>query len=112
MHINISIIIIILVSISSIVKIYTDVLFFISEHHFSFDKALVSLPSLTFRSLIHHFVSIFLKELEKYEQLPEDVGHCFVTWVCIISSPALAVCMCYKYFVSCTVPMDIEIRKS
>ncbi|TNN54902.1 Triple functional domain protein [Liparis tanakae] len=24
--------------------------------------------------------SIFLKELEKYEQLPEDVGHCFVTW--------------------------------
>lgn len=28
--------------------------------------------------------SIFLKELEKYEQLPEDVGHCFVTWVCLI----------------------------
>ncbi|XP_067366438.1 triple functional domain protein isoform X5 [Channa argus] len=26
----------------------------------------------------HH--NIFLKELEKYEQLPEDVGHCFVTW--------------------------------
>ncbi|KAJ6665473.1 hypothetical protein lerEdw1_003314 [Lerista edwardsae] len=25
--------------------------------------------------------NIFLKELEKYEQLPEDVGHCFVTWV-------------------------------
>ncbi|KAK1794796.1 hypothetical protein P4O66_010000 [Electrophorus voltai] len=24
--------------------------------------------------------SIFLKELDKYEQLPEDVGHCFVTW--------------------------------
>ncbi|XP_013406605.1 kalirin isoform X3 [Lingula anatina] len=24
--------------------------------------------------------SIFLKELEKYETLPEDVGHCFVTW--------------------------------
>lgn len=23
---------------------------------------------------------IFLKELEKYETLPEDVGHCFVTW--------------------------------
>lgn len=22
----------------------------------------------------------FLKELEKYEQMPEDVGHCFVTW--------------------------------
>ncbi|OCT60920.1 hypothetical protein XELAEV_18046943mg [Xenopus laevis] len=24
--------------------------------------------------------NIFLKELQKYEQLPEDVGHCFVTW--------------------------------
>ncbi|KAM4028780.1 triple functional domain protein isoform 3-T5 [Anomaloglossus baeobatrachus] len=24
--------------------------------------------------------NVFLKELEKYEQLPEDVGHCFVTW--------------------------------
>ncbi|KFM67263.1 Triple functional domain protein, partial [Stegodyphus mimosarum] len=23
---------------------------------------------------------IFLKELEKYETMPEDVGHCFVTW--------------------------------
>ena len=22
----------------------------------------------------------FLKELEKYEKLPEDLGHCFVTW--------------------------------
>uniref|UniRef100_A0A8C2IHK0 Trio Rho guanine nucleotide exchange factor b n=1 Tax=Cyprinus carpio TaxID=7962 RepID=A0A8C2IHK0_CYPCA len=29
----------------------------------------------------HH--NIFLKELEKYEQLPEDVGHCFVTWVSV-----------------------------
>lgn len=28
-----------------------------------------------------YFCSIFLKELENYEQLPEDVGHCFVTWV-------------------------------
>uniref|UniRef100_A0A1Y1LT27 Uncharacterized protein n=2 Tax=Photinus pyralis TaxID=7054 RepID=A0A1Y1LT27_PHOPY len=24
--------------------------------------------------------SIFLRELEKYETMPEDVGHCFVTW--------------------------------
>jgi len=24
--------------------------------------------------------TIFLKELEKYETMPEDVGHCFVTW--------------------------------
>lgn len=34
--------------------------------------------------------SIFLKELEKYEQLPEDVGHCFVTWVTNLNcSPTL-----------------------
>lgn len=26
------------------------------------------------------FFRIFLKELEKYERIPEDVGHCFVTW--------------------------------
>lgn len=24
--------------------------------------------------------SIFIRELEKYETMPEDVGHCFVTW--------------------------------
>ncbi|XP_078619950.1 kalirin-like isoform X2 [Branchiostoma floridae x Branchiostoma japonicum] len=24
--------------------------------------------------------NVFLRELEKYEQFPEDVGHCFVTW--------------------------------
>lgn len=30
---------------------------------------------------IHDFhQNIFLKELEKYETIPEDVGHCFVTW--------------------------------
>jgi len=30
---------------------------------------------------LHYFHSeIFLKELEKYKQLPEDLGHCFVTW--------------------------------
>ncbi|XP_013112529.1 triple functional domain protein [Stomoxys calcitrans] len=28
----------------------------------------------------HH--KIFLRELEKYETMPEDVGHCFVTWAC------------------------------
>ncbi|XP_015585806.1 triple functional domain protein isoform X4 [Cephus cinctus] len=30
---------------------------------------------------IHQFhCDIFLRELEKYETMPEDVGHCFVTW--------------------------------
>lgn len=30
--------------------------------------------------------NIFLRELEKYETMPEDVGHCFVTWVSFISN--------------------------
>lgn len=30
---------------------------------------------------LHYIFSIFLKELEKYEAMPENVGHCFVTWV-------------------------------
>lgn len=31
---------------------------------------------------IYNFhASTFLRELEKYETIPEDVGHCFVTWV-------------------------------
>ena len=27
---------------------------------------------------------IFPKELQKYKAMPEDVGHCFVTWVRVI----------------------------
>lgn len=41
-------------------------------------------PVYSVFGFIKHFLlscSIFLKELENYEQLPEDVGHCFVTWV-------------------------------
>jgi len=30
--------------------------------------------------ICHFHKNIFLKELEKYETMPEDVGHCFVTW--------------------------------
>ena len=33
--------------------------------------------------------NIFLKELEKYESMPEDVGHCFVTWVIIFCETLL-----------------------
>jgi len=40
--------------------------------------------------------SVFLKELEKYEMLPEDVGHCFVTWVSL-TNPQL---MILPYFTS------------
>ena len=25
--------------------------------------------------------SLFIKDLERYADSPEDVGHCFVTWV-------------------------------
>jgi len=33
----------------------------------------------------HQFHSnVFLRELEKYETMPEDVGHCFVVWVSIL----------------------------
>ena len=32
-------------------------------------------------TIVYVICSVFLKELEKYEMLPEDVGHCFVTWV-------------------------------
>ena len=31
--------------------------------------------------ILNFHKSIFLKELVKYETMPEDVGHCFVTWV-------------------------------
>lgn len=32
------------------------------------------------RQIYEFHNKIFLKELEKYESMPEDVGHCFVTW--------------------------------
>lgn len=34
----------------------------------------------TYQEVTRSFPSVFLKELEKYENMPEDVGHCFVTW--------------------------------
>lgn len=45
---------------------------------------LQSRESIIFSNIeeIHQFHSnVFLRELEKYETMPEDVGHCFVTWV-------------------------------
>ncbi|KAH8386158.1 hypothetical protein KR200_001683 [Drosophila serrata] len=45
--------------------------------------ALVGQEDVIFGNIreIHHFhQKIFLRELEKYETMPEDVGHCFVTW--------------------------------
>ena len=34
------------------------------------------------KEILEFHKDIFLKELQKYEAMPEDVGHCFVTWVC------------------------------
>ena len=44
--------------------------------------------------------SIFLKELERYEIMPEDLGHCFVTWVSRTDGDLLIllyICMCINY---------------
>ncbi|KRK00715.1 triple functional domain protein isoform X1 [Drosophila yakuba] len=46
-------------------------------------SALIGQEDVIFGNIreIHHFhQKIFLRELEKYETMPEDVGHCFVTW--------------------------------
>lgn len=46
-------------------------------------KKLVGKESLVFGNIedIYQFhKQIFLRELEKYQTIPEDVGHCFVTW--------------------------------
>ncbi|XP_055846907.1 triple functional domain protein isoform X2 [Episyrphus balteatus] len=45
--------------------------------------ALIGKEDILFGNMkeIYHFhQKIFLRELEKYETMPEDVGHCFVTW--------------------------------
>ena len=39
----------------------------------NFQRSILILFSLYF--------SLFLKDLERYADSPEDVGHCFVTWV-------------------------------
>ena len=42
---------------------------------------LIVLSQYLFKLLIISIVcSTFLRELEKYESMPEDIGHCFVTW--------------------------------
>jgi triple functional domain protein len=46
-------------------------------------KKLIGKEGLVFGNIedIYSFhKQIFLKELEKYQTIPEDVGHCFVTW--------------------------------
>ena len=46
-------------------------------------KKLVGKEDVVFGNIedIYQFhKQIFLKELEKYQTIPEDVGHCFVTW--------------------------------
>lgn len=46
-------------------------------------SALVGKEDIIFgniREIYSFHQKIFLRELEKYETMPEDVGHCFVTW--------------------------------
>lgn len=52
----------------------------------SVPQGLLGRESIIFGNMeeIYRFHSdVFLRELEKYETMPEDVGHCFVTWVII-----------------------------
>uniref|UniRef100_A0A8D8Y3N1 Triple functional domain protein n=2 Tax=Cacopsylla melanoneura TaxID=428564 RepID=A0A8D8Y3N1_9HEMI len=54
-----------------------------SRSHPNLPPALVGKHDIIFGNIeeIRDFHrDIFLKELEKYENMPEDLGHCFVTW--------------------------------
>ena len=51
---------------------------------------------------------IFLKELEKYEMMPEDVGHCFVTWVI----PFIFIYIYYVYIYSMCVCVCVFLLDS
>ena len=62
-------------------------------------------------SCVYVICSVFLKELEKYEMLPEDVGHCFVTWVSLIPLADVApssVLQCLFQSVNSFVTGDVE----
>lgn len=51
--------------------------------HHNVPAGLVGKEKILFANIedIHAFhEKIFLRELEKYETMPEDIGHCFVTW--------------------------------
>lgn len=50
---------------------------------FTIPKIILEKEKILFGNIeeIYSFHSnVFLKELEKYQKIPEDVGHCFVTW--------------------------------
>lgn len=54
------------------------------RHHNNIPLGIQGKESIIFGNIedIRNFHrDVFLKELEKYETMPEDVGHCFVTWV-------------------------------
>jgi len=55
----------------------------LSEDNIDVPEVIRNSQDVIFGNMIelHEFHSnIFVKELEKYKQLPEDLGHCFVTW--------------------------------
>ena len=54
------------------------------SNEFRAQPALVGKEDVLFSNMgeiLEFHKDIFLKELQKYEAMPEDVGHCFVTWV-------------------------------
>ena len=54
------------------------------SNEFKAQASLVNKEDVIFsnmREILEFHKDVFLKELQKYEVMPEDVGHCFVTWV-------------------------------
>ena len=70
------------------VKLYYNALRHQSSE-FKAQPGLVNKEDILFsnmKDVLDFHKEIFLKELQKYEAMPEDVGHCFVTWVNILLS--------------------------
>lgn len=66
------------------IKFYFNALRHPASNEFKAQPALLSKEDVLFsnmKEILEFHKDIFLKELQKYEAMPEDVGHCFVTWV-------------------------------
>jgi len=66
------------------IKFYFNALRHPGSNEFKVQQALLNKEDVLFsnmKEILEFHKDIFLKELQKYEVMPEDVGHCFVTWV-------------------------------